>query len=114
MLGTILSVLGFVKPLLDQLATARASRDNAETEQARIAADAEVRRLEARVAAQSVGRGAMFMRIAFGVPIAIYFGKIFLWDKVLKWGTTDDLTAQQWQVVMVVLGFYFVTELLRR
>ena len=48
--------------------------------------------------------------IAFGP--ATYILKIFLWDKVLAaWtnGTTDKIDPNLWQVVMVILGFYFVS-----
>ncbi len=54
----------------------------------------------------------LYMRslIAFGP--ATYILKIFLWDKVFAaWtnGSTDPIDPNLWQVVMVILGFYFVS-----
>lgn len=54
------------------------------------------------------------VRVGFALPPMIYFGKIFLWDKVYgSWPnfTTDDLSSNVLYVVLAVLGFFFVTML---
>jgi divalent metal cation (Fe/Co/Zn/Cd) transporter len=54
----------------------------------------------------------LYIRSIIAIGPAGYLLKIFLWDKVLAaWthGTTDPIDTNLWQVVMVILGFYFVS-----
>jgi hypothetical protein len=49
--------------------------------------------------------------------VSILIGKVLVWDKALgQWtgGRTDALDPNLWQVVMVVLGFYFLSETVSR
>jgi len=50
----------------------------------------------------------MWVRAGIAVGPAAYITKIFLIDKVLKLGSTDPVTPDQWQIVMAVVGFYFL------
>jgi hypothetical protein len=50
------------------------------------------------------------IRALFALPVAVYYGKIFLWDKVLALGATDALSADLLHVSWVIIGFYFLTE----
>ena len=57
----------------------------------------------------------------FGYIMAIYFGKIIVWDKVLKLGVTDSITGQgaEWAgwIMMFYVGkrgFENVARILRR
>jgi|SRR5437899_1143488 len=50
----------------------------------------------------------MWIRAGLSIGPASYITKIYLWDKVLKLGTTDPVTPEQWQVLMAVVGFYFL------
>lgn len=72
-------------------------------------------RISSLTATQSVlvadaGRSSidMWMRVGMALPPALYIGKIFVWDKMLGWGSTDGLTPQEWYLVYVAYGFYFV------
>jgi hypothetical protein len=94
-----------------QLIAAYAQKADAKTEQERIAADERIRTLEARAKAQRPVDA--LIRVLFALPVALYFGKLFLWDKVLGWGVTDPLSADLRTVAMTIIGFYFVTALVR-
>lgn len=81
--------------------------------------DAERLAVEERIAALQAQQIAQkpidaLMRIAFAAPIAAYYGKIFLWDKVLGWGSTDPLSSNLTYVAMVVIGFYFLHSMVKR
>lgn len=54
------------------------------------------------------------VRPLFALPIALYFGKVILWDKALGLGATPDLTPQQWNLAMVIVGAYFGVDAVRR
>jgi hypothetical protein len=90
---------------------------DAKTEQERIAADERLKTLEARrdvmVAEAGLGLNA-WMRFALAVGPAAFLLKVFIWDKVLKLGTTDALDANLWQVVIAVIGFYFLYDIAAR
>lgn len=52
-----------------------------------------------------------WVRAGLTIGPAAYITKIYLWDKVLAtWthGSTEPVTTDQWQVMMAVIGFYFV------
>lgn len=87
----------------------------ATTAQAKIAADERVNTLEAQrdlmISDSQHSNVDMWVRTMIAIGPASYLCKIFLWDKVLgSWtnGSTDSIDANLWQVVMVVLGFYFL------
>ena len=46
------------------------------------------------------------------VPIAVYYGKIFLFDKVLGLGATDGLTPELHSVAVAVIGFYTLRKII--
>lgn len=50
----------------------------------------------------------IWMRLAMALPPALYVAKIFVWDKMLGLGSTDGLAPQEWYLVYVAYGFYFV------
>lgn len=94
-----------------QLIAAYSAKQNAKTDQERIAADERIKTLEARAGAQRPVDA--LIRVLFALPVALYFGKLFLWDKVLGWGATDPLSPDLRTVAMTIIGFYFVTALVR-
>ncbi len=42
-----------------------------------------------------------------GYVVAIYFGKLIIWDKVLGLGITDPLTGWAASTATLIVGFYF-------
>ena len=92
--------------IANNLAQAYLAKQNAKTEEERIAVDERIKMLEAQAAAQRPLDA--IIRAIFAVPVAVYFGKLFLYDKVLAWGATDPLSPDLKQVAMVIIGFYFL------
>ena len=50
------------------------------------------------------------LRAYIAVGPATYLFKIYMIDKVLGLGSTDNLSAELWQIAWVVIGFYFLHE----
>ncbi len=99
------------------LKDAYTTKQNAKTEQERIAAEERIALLEARktsiLAAQSdpVER---WVRILWALPFIAYNMKLVLWDKVLSLGATDSLSPELYQIQMIVLGGYFFLDGINR
>lgn len=100
-----------------ELKDAYLKKQDAKTEQERIAAEERIATLEARkaviLAAQSdpIER---FVRIAWALPMVLYTWKLIIWDKILEWGATDNLSPDLWNIYMIVLAGYFVDVTIRR
>lgn len=119
-----LAILGFLKAFIDpvsrvagKIADAKVEMAKAETDKERIAAQERTSALEARMAVLVAESGDPLNRImrfliAFG-PM-LYLNKIFIWDKVLALGATDNLTDDLWKVVIAVVGFYFLYDIAAR
>lgn len=103
--------------ITDKIVELQLKKADAKTEQERVAADERVKTLEARrdvmVAEASLGIN-VWVRTAIAIGPTIYLLKIFIWDKVLKLGTTDALDTNLWQVVIAVIGFYFLYDMTAR
>lgn len=90
---------------------------NAKTQEEKIASEERVKTLEQRrdvlVAEAGVSKANVYVRTFIALPIGILFWKIYVWDKAFgQWtgGRTDALSPELWQVIQVVLGFYFLYE----
>lgn len=108
----MLSWLGIGASIVGKLAAAYEAKANAKTEEERIKAERDIATLTAQAQAQRPVDA--FVRILFAFPVAIYFGKLFLWDKVFGLGRTDPLSPELEQVAMVVIGFYFIDRIVAR
>lgn len=117
MIGWLLGLINPLERISNKLVDAYAERQNAQTEQQRIAADERISTLEARKAviiqAQSDPM-ERWVRIGFALPFMIFLWKLVVWDKVLGWGSTDDLSSDLWAILYIVLGGYFVDTIVRR
>lgn len=99
--------------IVSRLAAAYEAREKAKTDAERIAADVQIKRLEARAAVQAAEAGSRInalVRMLFALPVAIYYGKLFLYDKVLALGATDPLSDDLTWTARVIIGFYFLFE----
>lgn len=109
-------MIGFLTALLpigSQLARAWEARQRAQTDQEKIAADERIAFLKAKQAVQIAEAGSKinaFVRLAFALPVAAYYGKLFLWDKTLGLGATDPLSPALQDFAWIVVGFYFLTD----
>jgi hypothetical protein len=123
----LLIVFGFIKSLINPLASiagkiadAKVELARAETDKERIHAKERVDTLEQRRAvmvAESAGSFGWInaaIRAAFALPFVVYNGKLVLWDKVLGLGSTDGLSAELFQIEMACIGFYFLYDITAR
>jgi hypothetical protein len=116
-LSTIFKFFDPIARITDKIVDLQIKKADAKTEQERIAADERTKALEARrdvMIAESGLAVNAYMRTAIAIGPAIYLLKIFIWDKVLKLGTTDPLDSNLWQVVIAVIGFYFLYDIAAR
>jgi hypothetical protein len=122
MLSFLMSLLGLlpgafttINGITNAISNEKIAALNATTAQDQIVANEKVATLEAQrdlmISDSQHSSLDIWMRTMVAIGPATYLCKIFLWDKVLQeWthGTTDPLDPNLWQVVMVVLGFYFL------
>lgn len=118
MLGIILSFVTGIFPTINGITAAISNEKiaglKATTDQERIHSQERVSSLLARrdVLIAEAGRpwnGLLRFLIALGPTVILL--KIFIWDKVLGWGSTDALDTHLWIVVQTVLGFYFLSDI---
>lgn len=114
MLGIVTGLLGLADPISrisQSIANARIAASQAATDQARIEQEERIKALESRRAVmerEADGKINQLVRAALAFPVIVFLWKVIIWDKVLAWGRTDDLSENLWYVTMMVLGFYFV------
>lgn len=111
MLAAILSALtgGVAK----ELAAAYRAHEEAQTDQERVAAQERISRLQSIADVQKAEAGSplnALLRAYIAIGPATYLFKIYMVDKVLGWGSTDNLSPELWQIAWVVIGFYFLHE----
>ena len=125
----ISGMFGTINGITNAISNQKIAAINATTQEAKIAAEEQVQTLQARrdVLIAEAGSGSrinLWMRVALAIGPAAILLKVFLWDKVIgsfagcaqappgTCGifTTDPLDANLWQVITIVLGFYFVSE----
>ena len=111
MLALILNFLG--GGVVQSLADAFKAKETAKTDREKIAAEERISKLQNIRDVQVAEAGSRinaFIRAGFAVPVVLYLGKLILWDKILGWGATDDLSSNLWTYVNVVVGFYFISD----
>jgi len=112
----ISGLFGTINGITNAIANEKIAAITAKTEQEQIAANERVSQLQQQrdvlIADTAHSSLDLYIRSLIAIGPASYLLKIFLWDKVLaSWtnGTTDPLDPNLWSVVMVVLGFYFLS-----
>lgn len=103
---------GGISAIGEQLNRAYAAKLNAQNDSEKIEAEKTIAQLEARQAVLIAEQGnwmTRWIRPAFAIPFIVYNAKILIWDKVLSLGTTDPISAEYWQLQMIVFGAYFLT-----
>lgn len=60
------------------------------------------------IAEASKSNIVQYVQLGFALPLMFYFGKVYAWDKALDWGSTPDLSANEWYMAWMILGFFFV------
>ena len=127
--GLISGLFGSINHISDAIANEKIALINAKTQQEQIETTERVKTLEARrdlmIAEAGTSHLNIWIRSLIAIGPAAVLLKIFLWDKVIgsfvgcsghtepgTCGTfvTDPLDPNLWQVISVVLGFYFLYE----
>lgn len=88
------------------------AKTQAQTNAQKLEADIRIRQLEARqnllLAEQGKGM-TRWIRPAIAFPFVAYLWKVVLLDKVFGFGSTDPLSAELREIMMVMIGAYFLT-----
>jgi hypothetical protein len=119
-LSFLLALINPISAIAGDIAKYKIAQQNAQTDQERIHAQEMIETLRARrdvmmaEAAGPFGWINALMRGLLAIGPMIYLNKIFIWDKVLGLGSTDALDSNLWNVVMAVIGFYFLYEVTAR
>lgn len=104
---------GGLASITGQIADAYKAKQTAQTDAAKIEADAQIQTLEAQrdvLVAEAASRGpASWIRPLFALPFVIFNFKIIVWDKVLGWGSTDPLSADVIHIEMIIISAYFLS-----
>lgn len=126
--GIISGLFGTINGVTKALSDAKIATIKAGTEEEKIAAQERVNTLQAKrdvmIAEAGVSKANIFVRSIFAVPVIIVIWKLLVWDKVIgslvgcsqaprgTCGifTTDAYDDNQWRIVMIVIGFYFLYE----
>jgi hypothetical protein len=121
-------LFGTINNITAAISNEKINARNAQTEEERIASEERVKSLEAKrdlmIAEAGITRANIIVRSAAAIPVVFVLWKLLVWDKVIgslagcaraPRGTcglfvTDPLSADEWKVVMIVLGFYFLYE----
>lgn len=115
------TIMGFLSgPLSDisnDLKEAYQSKLAATNDKERIAADERINKLEAQksiiLAAQS-DPFERWVRILFALPFVLYVNKLVIWDKILGYGVTDNLSVFLENTFYMVIGGYFLDTVVKR
>ena len=117
MLGFLLGLINPLGRIADKIADMQVRLAAEKNDAARVALEGELATLTARkdvILAAQADPMERWVRIGFAVPFVLYIWKLVLWDKLLGWGVTDNLSADLWAILYIVLGGYFVDTVVRR
>lgn len=102
---------GGIASIGEQLNKAYQARLTAQTDHEKLEAEQNISQLEARQAVLIAEQGSWltsWIRPAFAAPFVLFNAKVIVWDKMLGWGVTDNLTPEFYQMEMLVMGAYFL------
>lgn len=114
MIGLVLKWLGGggIQAIGGELRAAYEAKLRAQTDAEKLAAEETIARLEAQQSILLAEQGrwlTAWVRPMIALPFVIYLWKLIIYDKVLAWGATDNLSPELWQMMTVVVGAYFLT-----
>lgn len=88
------------------------AKKQAESDEQQLEADLRIRQLEAQQELLIAEQGRVltrWIRPAIAFPFVAYLWKAVLWDKVFSLGSTDPLSSELGEIMMVMIGAYFLT-----
>lgn len=117
LLKSLLSFLNPLEAITKQITDMKVRLAAEQNHERRIELESELANLETRkqviLAAQSDPM-ERWVRIGFAAPFILYIWKLVIWDKLLGWGVTDDLSQNLWTILWIVLGGYFIDSAVKR
>lgn len=106
------SVSGAVTTVSNNLSNEKIALINATTDRERAEIGERISSLQATkdvlIAEMAKSKIPLYVQLLMTLPIASYMAKVIVWDKMLDWGSTPTLTPEEWYLVYVVYGFWFV------
>lgn len=115
LIGSFLS--GPITQISNDIKETKIAIENAKNDRERIAAEERLALLEARKSLiQSTQSNPLdrIIRFLWALPFVIYVNKIIIWDKVLGWGVTDPISTDLKDMMLIILGGYFIDTLVGR
>lgn len=117
MLGWLIGLINPLGPIVGRIVDTQARLAAEANSERRIALEGELAVLQARrdaILAAQADPMERWVRIGFAAPFVLYIWKLVVWDKLLGWGVTDNLSGDLWAILYIVLGGYFVDTVVRR
>ncbi len=115
--GLISGLFGTINGITNAISNEKIALITAKTQEEQIATNERIDALRQRrdvlIADAAHGSLDIWIRSTIAIGPALYLFKIFVIDKVFGFifhTSTDRLDDNLWQVIMVVLGFYFLSE----
>ena len=106
--GTLLGLLNPLSAILGQIQQWEAKLLDAKTEQERIAAQERIAWYQAAATIAGHPIDAV-VRALMAAPGILFVWKLIVYDKMLGWGSTEDLSQNLWYfAVALPWGFYFL------
>lgn len=114
-LSSIIS--GVIGPITNTITAIYTKKEDVSLEKFKVDGKVDVALIGAYVAIAQANAGLLNnkwmvrLQVAFGAPLAVYYGKCILWDKVLgHWtnGSTDPLTGDISTYSLWIVGFLFM------
>lgn len=114
MIGLVLKWLsgGGIQAIGAELRGAYEAKLKAQTDQEKLAAEETIARLEAQQSVLLAEQGrwlTAWVRPATALPFVVFLWKIIIWDKVLGYGSTDNLSPELWEMMKWVISAYILT-----
>ena len=103
---------GGIAAIGGQLNEAYKARLAAQTDHEKLEADMRIATLQAQQSVLLAEQGSWltkWIRPAFAFPFVFYINKLILWDKILGWGSTPDMSDNLWKLFWIIVGAYFLT-----
>lgn len=115
-LGIIPAITNTINGITQAISNEKIAALNAKTDQDRIAAEERVTSLQAQrdvlIADAAHSNWDIYERAFIATPVGLLLWKLFVYDDMLGWGTTNiPNSSYQWYVILAVVGFYFVNSL---
>lgn len=124
-IGFITGLIGPIRDIAAKIADLKIAQVQASTDQEKAKIQGEIEEARSRqmvLSAEAGSRINSIIRGALAFGPMIYLTKLFVWDKVvgsfagytLNIFRTDELTDNQWKVIVAVIAFYFVYDIAAR